>query len=175
MSVKHVTWLILALFVGSSMTVGLDSVTAEEWRPVVLKASSIKEDGSGNVVIQLLSGKTITVPRADWSSQWSDAILEAVKSQEAEKVAISSAEPPSDQGAAAAIRAKCAKEWPDDFAMRKYCEDKQYEGLRALRTRPMAAGLAKIRSKCAGEWPDDFAMRDYCEKKQLAALRELNR
>jgi len=30
------------------------------------------------------------------------------------------------------IRDKCAREWPDDFEMRAYCEKKQVEGLRAL-------------------------------------------
>ena len=59
--------------------------------------------------------------------------------------------------------------------MREYCEKQQYEGLRALRARPMTGGLARIRAKCAEEWPEDFNMRDYCEKQQLEALRNLNR
>ncbi len=172
---KRISRAIVAIFVGLIITAGLNSVTAEVWKPIVLKASSINDDGAGNVVIRLSSGKTITIPKADWSSQWSEAVLEALKRQEAERRATSSAEPPSDQGAAASIRTKCAKEWPDDFAMRKYCENKQYDGLRALRARPMTGPLARIRAKCAGEWPDDFTMRNYCEKKQLEALSELNR
>ena len=150
-------------------------VVAQEWKAVVLKASSFKDDGSGNLIIKLASGTTIQVPKADWSSQWSEAVNEAIKNQELEKAARSSAEPPSDAAAAAMIRSHCAKEWPDDYQMRKYCEDQQYEGLRALRARQMTGALAKIRSKCASEWPDDFQMRDYCEKQQLKALRDLNR
>lgn len=149
-------------------------VAAEEWKPVVLKATSVKDAGSGSLIIELVSGKTIQVSQKDWSSQWSEAIDEAIKNQEMEKAARSSAEPPSESAAAAMIRSHCADEWPDDFRMRKYCEDQQYEGLRALRAREMTGPLAKIRSKCASEWPDDFKMREYCEKQQLKALRELN-
>jgi zinc ribbon protein len=101
--------------------------------------------------------------------------LRSDMNQEMEKVSRVSAVPPSDANAAAMIRSHCAKEWPDDFVMRKYCEDQQYKGLRALRARQMTGAFAKIRSKCASEWPDDFQMRDYCEKQQLDALRELNR
>lgn len=31
------------------------------------------------------------------------------------------------------IRDHCAKEWPDDFAMRAYCEKQQYQGYRETR------------------------------------------
>jgi len=149
-------------------------VVAQEWKAVVLKAGSFKDDGSGSLIIKLASGTTIRVPKADWSSQWSEAVDEAVRKQELEKAAGSSAEPPSDAAAAPMIRSHCAKKWPDDFRMRKYCGDQQNEGLRALRTRRMTGVLAKIRSKCASEWPDDFRMRDYCEKQQIEALRKLN-
>ncbi|NIV11875.1 MAG: hypothetical protein GWN62_11540 [Aliifodinibius sp.] len=150
-------------------------VVAQEWKAVVLKANSFKEDGSGNLIVKLASGATIKIPKEDWSSEWSAAVDEAIKNQEMEKAARSSAEPPSDAIAAAMIHSHCAKEWPDDFKMRKYCEDQQYEGLRALRARQMTGVLAKIRSKCATEWPEDFKMRDYCEKQQIEALRKLNR
>ena len=148
---------------------------AQEWKAVVLKARSSKDDGSGNLIIELASGATVKVPKADWSGQLSEAVDEALRNQEAEKAARSSAEPPSDATAAAMIRSHCTKEWSDDFQMRKYCEDQQYEGLRALRARQMTGVLAKIRSKCGSEWPDDFQMRDYSEKQQIEALRELNR
>jgi len=151
------------------------SILAQEWNAVVLKANSVEDNGSRNLVITLASGTTIEIPSEDWSSEWSEAVNEALKSQEAERAARSSAEPPSDAGAASMIRSKCASEWPDDYQMRKYCEDQQYEGLRALRARQMTGGLVRVRSKCANEWPNDFQMRDYCEKQQLEALRELNR
>ncbi len=48
---------------------------AQEWKAIVLKASSFKDDGSGNLIIMLASGATIQVPKADWSSQWSKAML----------------------------------------------------------------------------------------------------
>jgi len=148
---------------------------AQEWIPVVLKANSVEDDGSGNLIITLVSGVTIEVAKKDWSLEWSEGVENTLRSQEAEKMARSSAEPPSDADAAAMIRSHCAQEWPDDFKMRKYCEDQQYKGLRALRKRQMTGALAKIRSKCATEWPGDFKMRDYCEKQQLEAFRELNR
>jgi hypothetical protein len=149
-------------------------VLARQWKPVVLKASSVSDDGSGNIVIQLSSGKTITVPKTDLSNEWSAAVGEALVNQQRAKEAISSAEPPSDQQAASLIRGKCAQDWPDDYKMRKYCEDKQYQALRVLRSRSMVGEpLAGIRTKCAAEWPDDFSMRDYCEEKQIEALREL--
>jgi len=148
---------------------------AQEWKAIVIKASSSTDDGSGNLIITLASGATIQISRVDWSSMWSEAINKAITNQEMEKAEQSGAEPPSDAAAAAMIRPHCANQWPDDFTMRKYCEDQQYEGLRSLRGRQMTGGLAKIRSKCAGDWPDDLMMRDYCEKQQLEALRELNR
>ena len=157
------------------LAIARGSATAQEWKAVVLKASSFNHDSAGNLVIKLASGTTIKVPNADWSSQWSEAVNKAIKNQEMEKTARSSAEPPSDAAAAAMIRSHCTKEWQDDFKMRKYCEDQQYKGLRELRARQMTGVLAKIRSKCASEWSDDFKMRDYCEEQQIEALRQLNR
>lgn len=72
------------------------------------------------------------------------------------------------------IRKKCAADWPDDFAMRKYCEDEQSAASEALDERAMLTGIgAKIRAKCARDWPIDFTMRDYCEKEQLEAAASL--
>lgn len=77
------------------------------------------------------------------------------------------------------IKEHCTREWPDDFAMRAYCEKKQREGLATLKLgKPndiSEEDFQVIRSKCAREWPDDFAMRAYCEKKQFEAIRELRR
>ena len=39
---------------------------------------------------------------------------------------------PEEPNAAEIIRDKCKKEWPDDFQMRNYCEDRQWEGLEKL-------------------------------------------
>ena len=157
----------ILIFVGSTV--------AQEWEAVVLKASSFTDDGSGDLIINLTSGTTLRVPKEDWSNQWSKAVNDAIEKQKMEKIARSSDEPPSDASAASMIRSKCANEWPDDYKMRKYCEDQQYKGLRALRSRQMTGYLSKVRSKCANEWSDDYRMRDYCEENQLKAIRELNR
>jgi hypothetical protein len=61
------------------------------------------------------------------------------------------------------IGAKCAKDWPDDFRMRAYCEEQQRAGASNLSSRTMTTSDQQtIRSKCATDWPDDFRMRDYC-------------
>lgn len=74
------------------------------------------------------------------------------------------------------VRPKCAKEWPDDFQMRAYCETQQHEALGKLRGRQMANGdRLTIRNKCAKEWPDDYQMRNYCEEQQLKALQSIGR
>jgi hypothetical protein len=79
-----------------------------------------------------------------------------------------STDPPLDTSI---IRPKCTKEWPDDFAMRAYCEQQQKNSLDALGRRSMTTvDKRTIRTKCAKEWPDDFTMRNYCEEQQLKAL-----
>ncbi len=73
------------------------------------------------------------------------------------------------------IRNKCAKDWPDDFRMRAYCQTQQDEGVAALQRRTMSGSPAHttIRAKCASDWPDDFRMRNYCEEQQLKALASI--
>ena len=163
--------LFVTLFLGMILT---SSVAAQQWKAVVIKASSFKDDGSGSLIIKLTSGTTIRVPNEYWSSSWSEAVDKAIRDQKLEKVARSSVEPPSNIAAAPMIRSKCANDWPDNFRMRKYCEDQQNESLRALRARQMTGILAKIRSKCANDWPDNFRKRNYCENQQIEALRKLN-
>lgn len=36
------------------------------------------------------------------------------------------------QDKVAVVRQHCASEWPDDFRIRKLCEDQQYEALQSL-------------------------------------------
>lgn len=148
---------------------------SEDWQPIVLVARSIEHTASGGLKIHLASGGDILLAKEDWSPEWSDAVGRTLVQQEAERAARADSEPPVDALALPIIRSKCASEWPDDFRMQKYCQDQQFEGLRALRSRVMAGPLAPIRSKCAQEWLDDFRMRDYCETQQLEALRQLNR
>ena len=162
-------------FLGFLMALMNKSALAEEWKAVVLKAESFRSDRAGGVVIQLESGRTLNLTGEDWSSNWSKAIEDARAKHRVESAARSSAEPPSDSVANAMISSHCTGEWPDDFRMRKYCQDKQEEGLEALRSRQLSGSLAVVRNKCADEWSGDFRMRDYCEKRQLKALRELNK
>jgi Domain of unknown function (DUF4124) len=84
-------------------------------------------------------------------------------------------EPRGTQGEMTAIRAKCAKDWPNDFRMRAYCEKKQLESLQTLQEDIGVAPQKSttIRAKCASDWPDDFRMRAYCEKKQLEGLQRV--
>lgn len=76
------------------------------------------------------------------------------------------------------IEQKCTADWPDDFSMRAYCEDKQYEWVRKLNLwKPsdiIDSDFNLIRNKCIADWPDDFSMRAYCENKQYEGIRELN-
>ena len=80
------------------------------------------------------------------------------------------------EGVDQTIREKCAREWPDDFRMRAYCEKRQREALPKLVSpaTPSSDEANVIRSKCAREWPDDFRMRAYCEEKQRDGLRALS-
>lgn len=81
---------------------------------------------------------------------------------------------PATGGPMSVIRPKCAKEWPDDFKMRAFCEEQQQEGYRKVQSRAMTSGDQQtIRRKCSSEWPDDFKMQDFCEEQQLEALRKL--
>jgi len=78
------------------------------------------------------------------------------------------------------IRNKCAKDWPEDFRMRAYCEKQQVEALSKIAKRNDAGTMKTpdglvIRAKCMREWQDDFKMANYCEEQQLKALASLGR
>jgi hypothetical protein len=61
--------------------------------------------------------------------------------------------------------------------MRKYCQDKQFEGVAAVQRRTMddSADHQTIRKKCATDCPDDYQMRHYCEVQQMKALTDTPR
>src|SRR5262245_6307742 len=72
------------------------------------------------------------------------------------------------------IQARCAKEWPDDFRMREFCEKQQTEGAGKLNDRSMSSNEERmIRAKCEQDWGTDYRMRNYCEERQLEAMRAL--
>lgn len=75
------------------------------------------------------------------------------------------------------IEQKCTQEWPNDFQMRLYCQNKQHDGIAALSAGEPASvshnAFVIIRGKCAEEWPRDFQMRAYCETQQYESYRAL--
>jgi hypothetical protein len=145
----------------------------------VLEVKGVIPAGKSHVDIALTSGPTVRVPADDIR----DARLSFLRTALAEARSVDGVPTPgtsqassdgtSDATAVAIIRQTCAKEWPDDFRMRAYCQDQQDKGLAALRQRSMTGSPEHrtIRTKCAEEWPDDFRMRNYCEEKQLEALK----
>jgi len=148
------------------------SPTVSEWRPVVLKAITRTPTENGRLVIQLLSGDTISVVESDWSQAWSDGVEQAIENQVAQQAVQSSSEPPPEAQAAATIRSKCANKWPNDFRMQQYCREQQTEAFYTLRSRRMTGTLARIREECARKWPDDFRMRNYCEEQRYVKFAE---
>jgi hypothetical protein len=117
----------------------------------------------------LASGETITVHVNDIDK---DATITAgntpvAPAESTDVPALASVQP--------SIRAKCAKEWPEDFSVRAFCEKTQIEALAKLRARPMTAtpDHQTIRRKCAREWPDDFTVRNFCEETELKALASI--
>ncbi len=84
---------------------------------------------------------------------------------------------PQVSGLSTSIREKCAKDWPDDFRMRQFCEQQQSEAALNLRRPLTSAGKdeALIRRKCEKDWPDDYRMRVFCQEQQTKALATLNR
>ena len=141
----------------------LHLIAPPQSQTVVLKVRSSKPSSDGkSTVVTLESGTTVTIPTVDIDGGVST--------------------PPSTAGAGdpaldtSVIRPKCAKEWPDDFSVRAFCEKTQHEAVEALRARSMnTADQRTIRNKCAKEWPDDLSVRNFCEKTQLEALKKLGR
>ena len=124
--------LIASTSIALTILIFVGFAVAQEWEAVVLKAISFSDDRSGDLIINLVSGMTLRVPKEDWSNQWSEAVNEAIEKEKIEKIARNSAEPPSDASAAPMIRSKCANEWPDDYQMRNYCEEQQLKAIREL-------------------------------------------
>lgn len=159
----------------SIAVLAIASASADEWNAIVLKAKKIEAPKSGQLHVELMSGERIVVPEKDWSRDYSLAVDKAIENDRSEQRVRSNDAPPSDADASGVIRQKCSGDWPDDFRMRKFCEDQQYKALRTLRNRSMTGTLATVRSKCAGDWRTDFHMREFCEKQQIEALSELVR
>lgn len=90
------------------------------------------------------------------------------------KAEAATASAPAAGSATPIIRAKCAKDFPDDFSTQKYCVDTQHKAAAKIQARTMSSTDQRaIRAKCEKDFPDDFSTRDYCEETQLKALRSL--
>jgi len=105
---------------------------------------------------------------------------EFVKGKQSQAAASIKKDPWNDfSGKTAIIKQKCEKDWPDDFAVQKFCIDQQKRAVIALkRGRPPnkmpREVFEKIRRKCFKDWPDDFAVRKFCEDQQIRAWQSLN-
>lgn len=153
-----------AVFIlGTSATLVVMSLTNFAQGTVTLHVQSVTAGPSGTTIV-LSSGTTITVPITDIATPAPGGRV---------------SEQPPQAGALQpdkVIQAKCAKEWPTDFAVRAFCERQQRTAVTTLNARVMVSGdQVTIRKKCATDWPDDFAVRNYCEEQQLKALEELAR
>jgi hypothetical protein len=118
-----------------------------------------QETTSSPWTFTLASGAVITVPASAVNDMLTSDLRQALRASPASLVD---------------AKAKCAREWPDHFRMRAYCEERQKEGADSLARRSMtSADERTIRAKCEKDWPDDFRMRNCCEKEQLKALRSI--
>jgi hypothetical protein len=82
-------------------------------------------------------------------------------------------------GSGETIEQECKKDWPEDFAMRNFCEKKQRTAVEKLKAgKPLDISerdYVVVHTTCSTDWPKDFSMRHYCEQKQFDALRELRK
>lgn len=168
----------------------------QAYRPVdaalafVLHVRELTPDGQSHVKVTLFSGATVRVRSDDIRDArltfLRTALREAVAAEQALALQRGPAQaqaaqpsrdpagPPPLEAAISIIRAKCAKDWPDDFTMRAYCQKQQDEGLAELHRRSMnSPDHRTIRTKCAKDWQEDFLMRNYCEDQQLKALASI--
>jgi hypothetical protein len=137
-----------------------------------VRSRNIPATTSAPLVLTLASGLVVTIPQSavhEAATNWLRGNLSTSSSV--------SGTATTTESVTATITAKCAKDWPDDFRMRKYCQDQQLEGIAALQRRTMddSADHQTIRKKCANDWPDDYRMRDYCEVQQLKALAAIGK
>ena len=153
---------------------------AQELTRVVLKVQEIKYPGDGTVILTLGPGRELSLDAAAVDRTTTEnlqKVLELGDGKPAPRPVATDSDVPSLAAVQPAIRAKCAKEWPEDFSVRAYCEKTQTEALNKLRARSMTASAdhQTIRRKCAREWPDDYTVRNYCEETELKALAALSK
>lgn len=122
----------------------------------VLKTRAVEDLGTGHMRITNASGATFDVPSTDLNTEVAQWLTEPNPIQ--------------------LIQRKCEQEWPTDFRMQAYCQQRATAAGKELAARTMdTPDRQTIRVKCFKDWPTDFVMRNYCEKQQLEALRQLGR
>lgn len=154
------------------------AATATAQTVAVLNIKSTQQTPNG-VVYTLASGATITVPYADVDVRLSSTVNGMLANGLLKDGALASTPPPSQPSAPpnqprGQIQGHCAKQWPDNFQMRVFCEEQQTDALAKLTARQMGVGdLATIRATCEKQWGENYQMRNFCEEQQLEALRKL--
>lgn len=77
------------------------------------------------------------------------------------------------------IKARCAADWPGDYAMQVYCADRQFEAIDELVALADTNGgvpvnvFAEILYNCYLDWPKDYTMKVYCVNRQLEAYKKI--
>jgi hypothetical protein len=146
----------------------------------VLKVQEIKYPGDGRVILTLGPGRELRLDAAAVDRTTTEnlqKVLDLGDGRAAPRAATTVSDVPALSEAQPGIRTKCAKEWPEDFSVRAYCEKTEAEALTKLRAQTMtgSADHQTIRRKCAREWPDDYSVRNYCEETELKALAALGK
>ena len=75
----------------------------------------------------------------------------------------------------------CQSEWPTDFSMQAYCEERQWDGVRELKRLlesnggiPSAAFDIAI-DGCIADWDKDYSMAAYCTNRQIEGYNAVHR
>lgn len=114
---------------------------------VIADSAAIRASADGEMVQVVVKGRTYPVVRVD--DAWVQVVFDGktqgvVAARDVEVVAPGKfpeqlhrtwPQLPTSSPALSQIRDKCAKDWPNDFAMRNFCEEQQLEALEKLRQR----------------------------------------
>lgn len=75
------------------------------------------------------------------------------------------------------VREFCRAEWQNDFAMQKFCIEKQNDAKNWINSAVDASDQEdkQVLDRCRSEWPGDHAMTKFCIEKQVQGILEVNR
>jgi hypothetical protein len=75
------------------------------------------------------------------------------------------------------IQAYCAKEWPNNYRMQAWCQDRQEKAKGELSSgAPNGISWSEysgIKDHCVKEWPDNYAMQAWCVNSEQEALKRI--